>query len=114
MIVLKINNPQPNKKLVKGSEINVRLINSSPNLALDIPKELQYVVDVVNTTFNIYALSSASILPVLLRVRTKEYTELPAKLNPLVFYDLTLIVMEDVLTMEDFAKDVLFIGMFFS
>ncbi len=113
MIVLKINNPQPNKKLVKGSEINVRLINSSPNLVLDIPKELQHVVD-VNTTFNIYALSSASLLPVLLRVRTKEYTELPAKLNPLVFYDLTLIVMEDVLIMEDFAKDVLFIGMFFS
>lgn len=113
MIVLKINNPQPNKKLVKGSEINVRLINSSPNLVLDIPKELQHVVD-VNTTFNIYALSRASILPVLLRVRTKEYTELPAKLNPLVFYDLTLIVMEDVLIMEDFAKDILFIGMFFS
>lgn len=113
MIVLKINNPQPNKKLVKGSEINVRLINSSTNLVLDIPKELQHVVD-VNTTFNIYALSRASILPVLLRVRTKEYTELPAKLNPLVFYDLTLIVMEDVLIMEDFAKDILFIGMFFS
>lgn len=101
MIILEINNPQPNRELQKDSEINVRLINSSTNLLLDIPEELVGID--VNNSFNMYAMYG-TLEPVPIVVRAKDLTVLPSKLNPLSFYDFTVVVIEDIPLLEDFAK----------
>lgn len=109
MIILEINNPQPNRELTKGSELDVRLVNSSSNLVLDIPIEISDIK--INNSFNMYAMSGV-LAPIPIKVKTKEYTELPTKLNPLLFYTFTVIVIEDVPLLEDFAKHTIIMRLF--